>query len=244
MSELLVQIAKQRFDKVGSQIVHFVEDEYANDILNDLDGSPHAYVLACLMDRQIKAERAWKIPIEVFNGFGVSDVPSLSEIPLVELTAFFSRKKLHRFNDIMAEVFYLGVQDILKKYNADASNIWKGNPSSSAVVYRFLEFKGSGIKISTMAANILARQFRVPFSDYYSIDISPDVHIIRVMKRMGFVPPNATSDMIIYKARELNPEFPGIIDFSCWEIGRNWCKSSITKCDECIVGNDCKKIIR
>jgi endonuclease III len=243
MSELLVQIAKQRFDHPESEIVHFVEDEEANVLLNDLKHTPHAYVLGCLMDRQIKTERAWKIPLEVFKGFGVHEVQSLSEIPLSDLSSFFSKMKLHRFNKTMAEVFHSGVQDILLKYEGDASNIWNGNPSSSTVVYRFLEFKGSGIKISTMAANILARQFRVPFSDYYSIDISPDVHIIRVMKRMGVVPSNATIDMIIYKARELYPEFPGIIDFSCWEIGRNWCKPSKPKCEKCIVEKDCRKII-
>ena len=98
--------------------------------------------------------------------------------------------------------------------------IWSNNPSSAKVVYEFLQFKGSGKKIATMAANILARQFKIPFSDYYSIDISPDVHILRVMRRTGLVDNNADLDSIIYKARELNPEFPGIIDFSCWEIGR------------------------
>ena len=96
------------------------------------------------------------------------------------------------------------------------------------------------MKISTMATNILARQFRVPFSDYYSIDISPDVHVMRVMKRMGFVPKNADDTMVIYKARELNPDFPGIIDYSCWEIGRKWCKSKSPKCQQCIVVSDCK----
>jgi hypothetical protein len=141
----------------------------------------------------------------------------------------------------MAEVFHFAVNDISTKYNGNAAKIWNGKPSSSAVVYRFLEFKGSGIKISTMATNILARQFRVPFSDFYSIDISPDVHIIRVMKRMGFVPNGANNDMVIYKARELNPDFPGIIDFSCWEIGRTWCKPKNPKCEECIVKNGCEK---
>ena len=243
MSNLLVKIAKQRFDNPSSQIVHFVDNDEANAILNNLDEYPHAYVLACLMDRQIKAERAWNIPYEIFNEYGSFGIDQLANIKLGDLTAFFNKKKLHRFNDKMAEVFHLGISDIMTKYEGDASRIWNGNPSSSAVVYRFLEFKGSGIKISTMAANILARQFRIPFSDFYSIDISPDVHIIRVMKRMGFVPEGATNDMIIYKARELNPKFPGIIDFSCWEIGRTWCKPQNPLCNECIVGEDCKKVL-
>jgi endonuclease III len=63
------------------------------------------------------------------------------------------------------------------------------------------------------------------------------------MKRMGYVPSGATNDMIIYKARELNPEFPGIIDFSCWEIGRTWCKPNKPLCKDCIVGSDCKKVL-
>jgi len=59
---------------------------------------------------------------------------------------------------------------------------------------------------------------------------------------MGLVPNGANNDMIIYKARELNPDFPGIIDFSCWEIGRTWCKPKNPKCEECIVANECKKL--
>ena len=37
-----------------------------------------------------------------------------------------------------------------------------------------------------MATNILARQFKIPMSDYYSVDISLDVHIQRVLKRLGY----------------------------------------------------------
>ena len=63
------------------------------------------------------------------------------------------------------------------------------------------------------------------------------------MKRMGLVPKGANNEMIIYKAREINPEFPGVIDFSCWEIGREWCKPRKPLCDECLVTKDCKKLI-
>ena len=243
MENLLVKIARERFFDSKSQIVHFVDDEEANRILNDIEKYPHAYVLACLMDRQIKAERAWAIPYEIHKEISSFELADLEQIKLEKLKSIFNRKKLHRFNDTMAEIFHEAVIDIRRKYEGNAANIWNNRPSSSAVVYKFLEFKGSGIKISTMAANILARQFRVQFSDNYSIDISPDVHIIRVMKRMGFVPESANNDMVIYKARELNPEFPGIIDFSCWEIGRNWCRPKKPICNECIVESECKKII-
>ena len=94
-----------------------------------------------------------------------------------------------------------------------------------------------------MAANILARQFKIKFSDFYCIDISPDVHIRRVMKRMGYLTDTTDTNMVIYKAREIHPTFPGIIDFSCWEIGRNFCHASNPNCKECPVKQECKKNI-
>ena len=240
---LLVELAKKRFDTIDSQIVHFVKDDETNLFLNDLKNYPHAFVLSCLMDRQIKAEIAWQIPSKIKSILGSFDIIELGKLKLADYKDIFLEKKLHRFNETMADVFYCGVQDICNKYGGDASIIWTNNPSSSTVVYRFLEFKGSGIKIATMAANILARQFRIEFSDYYSIDISPDVHIRRVMKRMGFVSDDASNEMIIYKARELNPEFPGIIDFSCWEIGRTWCHPTNPECENCLVRSECRKCI-
>lgn len=142
----------------------------------------------------------------------------------------------------MAKTFHATIHKILDDFSGDASRIWSGNPSSAAVVYRLLQFDGCGIKIATMAVNILARQFKIPFSDYYSIDISPDVQVFRVMKRTGLVSSTADRESIIYKARELNPEFPGIIDFSCWEIGRNYCRPQNPKCGDCPIELECKKV--
>jgi endonuclease III len=54
---------------------------------------------------------------------------------------------------------------------------------------------------------------------------------------MGFIAKNPRPEQVIYKARELYPQFPGVIDFSCWEIGKNWCEASKTDCKNCIVND-------
>lgn len=42
----------------------------ADDLLDNLREYPHAFILACVMDRQIKAERAWLIPYEISKEIG------------------------------------------------------------------------------------------------------------------------------------------------------------------------------
>jgi endonuclease-3 len=107
------------------------------------------------------------------------------------------------------------------------------------VVYRFLEFDGVGPKIATMAANILAREFKIPLSDYSSIDNSADVHIRRVFARLHLCPPDASVEQIIYKAKALHPEFPGLMDLPIWELGRNWCKPNKPNCQKCYMSDLC-----
>jgi endonuclease III len=84
-----------------------------------------------------------------------------------------------------------------------------------------------------MAANILVREFKIPVADKISIDISVDSQVRRVFARLGFVGGDATNDQIIYRARDLNPLYPGVFDLSLWEIGRNWCHPRKPDCANC-----------
>lgn len=238
--KLLIEKSKKLF-KEDKAIVHLVDDEGQNTFLNDLENYPHAFVLACLMDRQINAERAWAIPYKIYKEVGTFNIYKLKEKGKEYYKDLFN--KFHIYNNDMAEVFYNGICHIVDKYEGKADKIWNDNPSSATIVYRFLEFDGCGIKIATMAANILARQFKIPMLDYYCIDISPDVHIRRVLYRLGFVEKEASPDMVIYKARELNPKFPGLIDYLCWEIGRNYCRPKFEdcKCEDCDMNEVCPK---
>ena len=53
-----------------------------NNFLNDLKSYPHAFILACLMDKQMKAEIAWQIPYKIYKILGTFDIKDLGEITL------------------------------------------------------------------------------------------------------------------------------------------------------------------
>ena len=223
-------------------IIKFTGNEAADELLNNIDNYPHAFVLACVMDKQIKAELAWLIPYRIstkLGGFEFSVLEGLSEDNVKDL--MIKPEPLHRFPDKMSVEFYKAVKRISIEFNGDSSAIWSGKPSSAKVVYEFLQFDGVGPKIATMATNILTRELKVPFNDYYSIDISADIHVRRVLHRLGLIEKGASLEQIVYKARAMNPEFPGIIDLPLWEIGRKWCRPKNVLCNDCYLDDICSK---
>lgn len=230
-------------DNLKENKTSYVPDPKEDALLHDIKNYPHAFVLACCMDRQIIAERAWRIPC-VINGlcetFSISE---LASFPLEWYQKTFNDNKLHLHNNDMARVFYSAVQLINNKYNGDASKIWRGHPSSAKVVSRFLEFDGVGLKIAATAANILHRDLGIEYSDYTSIDVSPDIHISRLFSRIGLTSKNASRDEVVYKARALYPPYPGIIDAACWRTGREHCHPTNPDCKNCPISVNCPKII-
>ncbi len=222
------------------EFVRFTQNDAADRLLNDLSGHPHAFVLASIMDRQIKAERAWLIPYRFMEKLGDFSMGTLVRQSQSDIQRLMSEPDpLHRFVEIMSACFFKGIRRIADQYESDAYRIWQGKPSSATVVYRFLEFDGVGPKIATMAANLLTRGFKIEFADHFSIDISADVHVRRVFGRLGLTPPEATPDQLIFRARSLHPEFPGLIDFPTWEIGRNWCKARKPEYNKCYMKDLC-----
>ncbi len=245
MMHKLVEIGIEVFnEKKMIQRHKFTDNSDADRYLNDIKNYPHIFVLACLMDRQISAEKAWIIPYNLCSYFEVFTNNDLAKLSKQEIIDWFVTTKPHRYNEIMAEVFYQAVQRIHEIYNDDASLIWANSPSSAAVVFRFLQFQGAGVKIATMATNILIRELGVELSDYYSIDVSPDSHILKIFNRLGLVETEDNKEMVIYKARELYPIFPGVVDVACWEIGRKYCSKQYPKCKYCPLNTCCAFAIK
>ena len=122
--------------------------------------------MACLVDRQVPAERAWIVPAllrERLGGFRFDRLAALDEQQWLDVMR--TPTPAHRLPETMAEVLCRAVRRIASHYKGNAALIWRGSPSSAALVRRFLEFHGAGPKIATIATNILVRDFKVPLSD-------------------------------------------------------------------------------
>jgi endonuclease III len=230
--------------------------EKANNLLFDLEKTPHVFVLGCIMDLGINFELAWILPYKVFSAFeklkyiNNYSINELSKIDLEKYKYVFNdyySKHLHRYN-YMAKRFRDAILLIKEKYNSNASLIWtKGEPSAGTVSKRFEEFNGVGQKISTMAAKILGGKLNITFSNYRDLDIPVDRQVIKVMRRLGLINypnnENLFKKTIIDKTREWNPEYPGIFDYACFKVGVNYCKNENPNCKCCILKNICEKKI-
>jgi hypothetical protein len=121
--------------------------------LNDIDGYPHAFVLACIMDRQMKAQKAWLIPYELKQRLGFFDCANL--VALAESSpgtieqAMLLPTPLHRFPNEMSKNLLAAIHRIRNEYCSNAGAIWASRPSSATIVQRFLKFRGVGQKSPT-----------------------------------------------------------------------------------------------
>jgi endonuclease III len=155
-SQILIQKGRELFD-APKQFIRFTNNKEADELLNNLSHFPHAFVLACVMNRQIRAEKAFMIPFAISEKLGSFEFTKLSNLSLPQVKGLMTKPEpLHRFVEVMGRNFYEGIKLISDKYDDNAANIWSNKPSSAELVYRFLEFHGIGPKIGTMAANILA----------------------------------------------------------------------------------------
>lgn len=73
------------------------------------------------------------------------------------------------------------------------------------------------------------------------MDVKPDVHVQRVLYRLG-VAPSMSEAEALRAAAHLNPEYPGALDSSLWVIGRRWCKDNAPLCTDCIMNDLCPKV--
>ena len=95
------------------RVTEFSRNAESDKLLNDLDGYPHAFVIACLVDRQMTAEKAWLVPYllsQRLGGFSFEHLQLLTERQIAH--AFRKPTPLHRFPDVMSKCVFLAIRRI------------------------------------------------------------------------------------------------------------------------------------
>ena len=112
----IANVLKRRSEELLAQprkIVPFTGDVAADALLNDIEHYPHAFVIACLMNKQWQAEKCWSVPYrfkERLGSFELDDLAAVSQKRVASL--FIQSPPLHRLKEKMAEVFYAAIQKI------------------------------------------------------------------------------------------------------------------------------------
>ena len=248
MEDLIRSYVTQYYNEMNcdsflQEDVDGISSQEINNLLFDLEHYPHAFILGCTMDYLIKADIAWSIPLQVkmaLDGdFSMKTLGSLSKAKYEKI--FRKMNPSHRFPKKSAYVFYRAVGIIKDEYNGNASKMWSEN-SAELFIKRFKSFYNVGQKISNMAANLLYTHLNVKFSDMDKIDIAVDRHVERVFTRTGLVMPSDNiKKMVIAKARELCPDYPGKLDLPIFNLGRNCCTRQNPECDCCPLAERCQK---
>lgn len=226
-----------------------IEDD-ARALVNDLERYPHAFVLACIADRQTKADIAWGLPHVIRETASAFDFDTLLRLPeSVWVSAIASSG--HPLAKDMDRFLPAAIRHIGDKYDGDASRIWANGSSGAAVARRFLAFDGVGLKIANMAVNILIRDFDIELAAPMP-DIAVDTHVLRVFERLGLLdrlehstlrsPKDKQALRLPLRARELSPEWPGELDWPAWLIGKTWCHTRRAPgCRECYMESVCPR---
>lgn len=202
--------------------------------------SPEAFLIGVLFTQGVPAERAWAGPWLLRERLGHLDLERLALEREAVDEAFCTRPALHRFKHTIAGWVSDAAQRLLACYGGDASRIWAPGSSVAEVGERLSAFQGIGRKKAAMAVEILTRHFGVALTGAQDGTVAYDVHVRRVFLRSGLVGSDTPKE-VAAAARAACPEAPGTIDLPAWLVGRQWCRPSEPRCDECRLGDVCPR---
>jgi endonuclease III len=207
-----------------------------------VEENPFAFALAAVLDRGTKSEIIWTIPYDLQRKIGKLTPQFFVDKPIEELELLFRSlpSKPRYITDAPRTVKELS-QIVLREYGGNAAKIWAGQ-TSTHVKSVFRRIYGVGPGIASMIVLLLEKCFKIHFTDldHRTMDVKPDVHIVRVFQRLGFI--NVSDSVEALKAaRRLNPEYPGALDAPTWVIGKRWCSPFAPQCSVCVVRAVCPK---
>lgn len=213
----------------------------------------NTFLLGVLFDRSVTAKWAWEAAEHIESVLGDADDVSTLWRRLVRLegrrlTGFlrygYGGRAYHRHYKTYARQLPLAAEHVLTHYEGDPRRIWNRTHDVVAVRQRFDAIPGVGMALARMAVLMLARDFGVLGGRraLAQLDVKPDIHVMRVFRRSGLVPPRGTRLDAIAAAQQAHPTFPGALDAPAFHIGRTWCRPTRPNCAACPIAGACRRV--
>ncbi len=205
-----------------------------------LAADPFAFLVCVLCDQGMRAEKVWRIPLDLRARLGHLDPARVAGDPRAVARAFAKRPMLHRYVNTVPGWVVAAARRVLDVHGGDAGAIWGDRPSAVELRRRLTEFEGIGQKKAAMAVEVLVRDRGVLVTDLAGSDVAIDVHLRRTLLRTGLASRDDV-DHLVDAARRAHPERPGALNLPLWTIGRRWCRATAPLCDACALAALCPR---
>lgn len=210
-----------------------------------------AFLLGCLAAQGMRASKIWEFPYLLQQRLGfLSPVQIVNFTTKESLTKVIQEKPaLHRFPSTLAK-YILGCSKYIlecsslndRLHKKEVSKIWEDvHYDAQLIQEKLLELPGFGPKKAAMTVELLYSFLKVPIINRERSNVAADVHVIRVLSRLGVIT-ERTQSATMEGARKLYPEEPGLLDFPLWVIGKELCKPKNPHCSQCPLEEVCLKL--
>lgn len=208
--------------------------------LSDLSGKPadkvsaNKFLLACILDYQIRAETAWDNAARLAEQI-LGDPDDLwgaiTQFPESAWTSKWSTYGLHRFPAAHKRVWRIG-REVVNRYGGDARRIWT-RQTPSVALNRLGEMQ-VGPQISRMVVGALIDTGQISGSG----DVKADSNVTRVLGRV-FEGTPLSNEEATRMAREMHGPNPWLLDRPLYLLGKEVCKNPVPYCDACYLRTEC-----
>jgi endonuclease III len=215
-------------------------DLLPKDVADLIDNNWFAFLVGSVFQRGISWEKAWEIPYRIDQRCMLepSKLASATDSELKDLIDNLPVRPRYPNQAIRT---LRESAELVKEFGGKADAIWTG-ATPHVVRERLQRIYGVGQGLAAMVVLLLRDQYDFFIGDEQEIDVKPDIHVMRVLKRSGLIQAER-EDLAIQGARRLSPQYPAALDWPTWDIGQRWCHSTNPDCVNCPLTGVCPKLI-
>jgi len=217
----------------------YSDSEKANTMIFS---EPFAFVIGLIFDQSIQSRLAWEAPLILKERLGHLNAQKIASMDKEVLKRVIAEKKaLHRYPGNMAQYLIVSCSVLVSEFDARVENLWTGDGTITTARKNFLKLNGVGEKKANLAVLMLARDFKIPFTDIGSLPLALDVHLKRVLSRSGLFNIETKDGLKdLHDCLRIDyPHFPALLSTALWSVGRHFCHESSPQCDICPLNQTC-----